>query len=216
MDNSILRLTWSDGHVSRYDFNWLEKRNFSKENREKYLKTVYKLPPKLWSHHQFETAYERFNYRDVIGSDDVLRDWLEALTVNGCALITGAPLEERELHNLADRVAFIRRTHYGEEFIVQVKEGTTNVAYLSTALQMHTDSPYYDYVPGVNLLHCIVQTNSPGAFNLLCDGFYVAKRLQHEHPDHFKCLTDTLVNWSDYGEEDGVQFHSVHRAPIIW
>ena len=49
-----------------------------------------------------------------------------------------------------------------EEFTVRNTEGTTNVAYRSAKLQMHTDLPYYEYKPGANLLHCLVQSESNG------------------------------------------------------
>jgi gamma-butyrobetaine dioxygenase len=102
-----------------------------------------------------------------------------------------------------------------EEFIVQAKPGTTNVAYLSTHLQLHTDLPYYDYKPGVNLLHCLVQSESAGGENLLANAFHVANVLKITWPDYFKLLSTVLVNWSDVGEEDGNKFHSIYRAPII-
>lgn len=98
---------------------------------------------------------------------------------------------------------------------MKAKEGTNNVAYLSAPLQMHSDLPYYEYKPGVNLLHCLVQSNSPGAFNLLSDGFFVAQRLKREHPEFYQVLTTTLVNWSDYGNEDGFSFQKIYRAPVI-
>lgn len=139
-----------------------------------------------------------------------------ALSVNGVALIEDTPLEETACRRLADRVGFIRRTHYGEEFIVRNKEDTSNVAYLSTPLQMHTDLPYYEYKPGVNLLHCLVQTRSPGAFNMLTDGLWVVEQIRERFPKEFDVLTNTLVDWVDVGEEDGNRFNSRYRAPVIW
>lgn len=38
---------------------------------------------------------------------------------------------------------------FREEFHVTAKPNTSNVAYLSGHLQMHTDLPYYEYTPGV-------------------------------------------------------------------
>lgn len=130
-------------------------------------------------------------------------------------MITDTPSTEWEARRLADRIRFIRRTHYGEEFIVRAKEQTSNVAYLSTPLQMHTDLPYYEYKPGVNLLHCLVQTSSSGAYNLLADGFAVAARLQQSHPEFFQILSTTIVDWWDVGEENGNPFHSKYRAPVL-
>lgn len=95
-----------------------------------------------------------------------LKEWLRALTVNGVAVIEDAPFEKNACRRLAERVGFIRRTHYGEEFLVANEEGlpTTSNASQCKTLPMHTDMPYYEYKPGVNLLHCLVQTQSPGWF----------------------------------------------------
>jgi gamma-butyrobetaine dioxygenase len=81
---------------------------------------------------------------------------------------------------------------------------------------MHTDLPYYDYKPGVNLLHCLVQSQSTGGENLLADAFNAANTLKTNHPEYHELLATVLVNWSDVGEEDGNKFHSINRAPIIW
>lgn len=100
---------------------------------------------------------------------------------------------------------------------MKAKEGTSNVAYLSTPLQMHTDLPYYDYKPGCNLLHCLVQSSNPtGGENLIADGFYVAEQLRQHHPDDFRLLSETLVDWSDLGADEAGTFHSIYRAPVIW
>lgn len=144
-----------------------------------------------------------------------LRAWLEALSINGCAMIQNASLDENDCRKIANRIGFIRKTHYGEEYFVRHRENTNNLAYRSEPLQMHTDLPYYEYTPGINLLHCIVQSSSPGAFNLLTDGFYLAERLKAEYPNYYRILTETLVNWSDYGEENGNQFKKIYRLPII-
>lgn len=209
-----LKIIWSDSHESVYHLNWLKERNFSPENRTNYLNNLYKPPLRLWSKNGFKL--EHFQYGEIMDSNEGLAAWLESLAINGVALIKNASLDENVCRNVADRVGFIRKTHYGEEFIVKAKENTSNVAYLSSPLQMHSDLPYYDYKPGVNLLHCIVQSKSPGAFNLLTDGFYVAECMRKKYPNFYGTLTQTLVNWSDYGEENGNRFQKINRAPVIW
>lgn len=138
------------------------------------------------------------------------------MTVNGIALIKNTPQTEQEARKIVNRVGFIKKTHYGEEFIVKAKEGTSNVAYLSAPLQLHTDLPYYEYKPGSNLLHCLVQSKSFGAKNTIVDGFYVADYMKLNYPNYYKILTSILVNWSDIGQEDGKSFHSIYRAPMFW
>lgn len=96
------------------------------------------------------------------------------------------------------------------------KPGTSNVAYLSTPLQLHGDLPYYEYMPGANFLHCFMQTESEGGYSLMSDGFYAAETLKLKEPELFNILSTTLVDWSDVGQEDGNKFHSIYRAPVIW
>lgn len=213
-----MEVTWNDNneHKSIFSLEWLKERNFSCENRERYLKTFYRLEKRLWSKKDFVDVIKHFDFTKIIEDDAVLHDWLSALTINGIAIIRNTPQTELEARRVADRVGFIRRTHYGEEFMVKAKEATSNVAYLSAPLQMHTDLPYYQYAPGVNLLHCLVQSKSSGGQNLIADAFYVATLMKNDYPAEFKALSTTLVNWTDIGkEETGPPFHSIYRAPVI-
>ncbi|KFB45216.1 AGAP012477-PA-like protein [Anopheles sinensis] len=213
-----LEVLWEEGHRSVYELQWLLDRSFREGDTREYLREWYRPDPVLWGAERFEAGevLQEFRFQEVLHDDEVLLRWIEALIRYGVVMIKGAPLTEHECRRLAERVGFIRKTHYGEEFIVKAKEGTSNVAYLSTPLQMHTDLPYYDYKPGCNLLHCLVQsTNTVGGENLIADGFYVAERMRHEHPDDFQLLAETLVNWSDLGEDEGGAFHSIYRAPMI-
>ncbi|XP_055550549.1 gamma-butyrobetaine dioxygenase-like [Wyeomyia smithii] len=214
-DGTKLAITWNDGHRSEFTSEWLMERNFTEENCQQYSEDWYRPRPRLWSKQQFEQVLNHFQYEDVINCNATLLEWVEALIHHGVVMIHDAPLAEMECRRLAERVGFIRKTHYGEEYMIKAKEGTSNVAYLSAPLQMHTDLPYYDYLPGCNLLHCLVQSESQGGRNLLCDAFYVAERMRQEFPVEFKALSETLVNWSDLGEDEGWQFHSIYRAPVI-
>jgi gamma-butyrobetaine dioxygenase len=171
---------------------------------------------KLWGKKDFPKVLKNFDFHKILETDRELRDWLETLAIYGIAMIKNTPLTIDETRKIADRVGFIRKTHYGEEFVVQNKEGTSNVAYLSQNLQMHTDLPYYEYKPGTNLLHCLVQCKSNGGDNTISDGFFVAKLMQENFPDYYRVLTETLVNWFDVGQESGNEFHSIYRAPVIW
>lgn len=138
------------------------------------------------------------------------------LARSGVALIKNAALTTDQCRLLANRVSYLRKTQYGEEYFVRDNPNAKNYAYTSNPLQFHSDLPYYEYKPGVTMLHCISQTKSPGAFNLLVDGFYVAERLRKENPKAFKILSTTLINWCDYGEDNGLEFETIFRNPVIW
>lgn len=145
----------------------------------------------------------------------VFYQWLEAMAHYGAAVIKNAPLTTDQCKRLADHVGYVRETHYGKQFTIRADPNAQNVAFTAKSLQFHTDLPYYEYLPGVNLLHCITQTQSSGAVNYLADGFYAAERLKNENPKAYECLTKTLVNWCDYGEDNGFTFESILRYPVI-
>ncbi|KAI9582317.1 hypothetical protein GQX74_015440 [Glossina fuscipes] len=141
--------------------------------------------------------------------------WLECLATYGVAIIKEAPIEKSVVRQLGNRVGFLKSTTYGEEFIVQAKADAKNVAYLSDPLPPHTDLPYYEYKPGCNLLHCMVQSKSKGGYNLLVDAFHIADRMKAEHTKDYKILLSTLVDWNDIGSENDRVFHNIWRAPVI-
>lgn len=142
--------------------------------------------------------------------------WLEAISRYGVVMIKNAQQKEDQMRRLAERVAYLRRTQFGDEYAVRAVPDAKNYAYTSNPLQHHSDLPYHDYKPGVTLLHYLQQTKSPGAYNLLVDAFYAAERLRKENPNAFKCLSTTLINWCDYGEYFGSKFITIFRDPVIW
>lgn len=210
-----IHINWDDDHKSTFTYDWLKGRSFSKALQEEYLKENYVPTRKLWGKDDFFNIMHRHDYKNVMSDKKAFYNWLTDLSVYGVVLIENAPLDETECRKLSEKVAFIRKTHYGEDFHVKNKPGTNNVAYLNGGLQLHTDLPYYQYKPGTNLLHCVVQTEQEGGENLLTDVFNIAQKLRKERPEVFKILSKTEVNWCDVGEEDGIKFNKILRSPMI-
>lgn len=46
-------------------------------------------------------------------SDEILLQWLETLAIYGISIIKSCGLEHDRINNLASRVAFLKKTHYG-------------------------------------------------------------------------------------------------------
>ncbi|XP_065341216.1 gamma-butyrobetaine dioxygenase-like [Cloeon dipterum] len=214
-DGKTVIVDWLDAHSSRFSAEWLHERRFEEDARKKWLST-YKQKKHIWGSAQEENfPRKRFNFSAVMSTDGDLLQWLLELEMRGVAILEGADGDENTVRKLAERVAFIRRTHYGEEFNVKSKSDPSNVAYTEQALQLHTDLPYYEYKPGVNMLHCLVQAQGEGGENQLVDSLRVAMQLKQNNPEAYKALTTVPVDWSDRGEEDGRPFQSLHRAPVI-
>lgn len=112
-DGNLVDITWHDGHRSQFNASWMSKRNFTQQNTEQYLEEWYRPKPRLWKRSKFGEVLKSFEFDDVIGRDEALQAWIEALIRYGVVMIRNAPLTELECRKLANRVGFIRKTHYG-------------------------------------------------------------------------------------------------------
>lgn len=214
--NMNLILQWDDNHVSRFSIDWLKERSFGEEAQKKYLAEVYRPTRITWSDDTFESVKKTYEYEDIMKNDSILYKWLFDLAQYGMVFIKNTPIDKRTAVRVAERVAFVRKTHYGEEFEIKNNPGTTNVAYLSGMLQLHSDLPYYEYMPGITMLHCLVQADvERGGESLLCDGLYHAEKLRKENKEAFDILSSVEVNWLDIGNEHGEKYHSIFRCPVI-
>jgi gamma-butyrobetaine dioxygenase len=103
-----------------------------------------------------------------------------------------------------------RDTNFGLMFDVHTQPGATDLAYTSRALDPHTDNPYRDPVPGVQLLHCLVNETT-GGLSTLVDGHAVVEHLREVDPQALEVLTSTPVR---FRYRDATT-ELVHQAPLI-
>ena len=73
---------------------------------------------------------------------------------------------------------------FGALFDVRSTAEASDLAYTSLPLDPHTDNPYRDPVPGVQLLHCLVNETS-GGHSTLVDGLAAARALESRDPEAF-------------------------------
>lgn len=213
--NHSVNINWTDGHSSSFELEWLIKRSFNQDTQESYLNLSYQQAKKFWTKSDFVDAFAKFDFNDILQSDEVFVQWLEHMATYGIALIENTPNTKNEVRKIAERVGFIKKTHYGDEFTVTKKKSTTAYAYRPLKLQLHVDMPFYEQMPGINMLHCVTQSRSGGG-NTLVDGFYIAELLRQTQPSFFRVLSSVRVNWCDYGEENGMKHEVLLRAPVIW
>src|SRR5437016_4146772 len=67
----------------------------------------------------------------------------------------------------------------------------TNLAYTGLGLGAHTDNPYREPTPTLQLLHCLA-SSAEGGENTLVDAFRVAEELPR---DHFELLARTPIQF---------------------
>jgi len=208
-----VEVVWDDDHKSLYSLKWLKERSFSKAAQKAWLESNRPLY-QTWDSEFFKNIPVR-DFNDVMVNDEVTLQWLLQLENYGLCILENVPSHLGNVRKVIERVGFIKKTHYGEDFSVASKSNASNIAYTRTFLQLHTDLPYYEYMPGVNFLHCHIQYQGEGGDSLWTDGFHIAELLKKHDPAAFKILSETDVSWSDIGRENGYDFDQVLQAPVI-
>jgi [2-(trimethylamino)ethyl]phosphonate dioxygenase len=162
-----------------------------------------------------------------------LSDWLSDINTYGFATMTGLPTDPDSLFRAVDLFGFIRETNYGRCFEVRAEINPVNLAYTGLGLQAHTDNPYRDPVPTLQILSCIENT-ADGGESIVVDGFKAAQVLQAENDSHFELLSQYCARFSYQGSNDvslsskkpmielnpdgeliGIRFNNRSAAPFV-
>jgi len=120
--------------------------------------------------------------------------WLKSFLELGFIILTGVPTKPQTVLEVAASFGFTRDTNFGAFFDVRSVPDATDLAYTSVSLDPHTDNPYRSPVPGVQLLHCLVNETT-GGLSTLVDGFAAAETLRAQDPDAFQLLAKTPVRF---------------------
>jgi len=211
-----ISVTWPDEHVSVFKSEWLHSRRLTEEqDTSKRPSTLNREGVIFWNADQLQEKIPRYDFAEVIEDDRKLYEWLHSLHSMGIALVTNTPPQSDEGYKLCERVGYHKTTHYGHRFEVHAKFDANNLAYTSQSLPLHVDLPYYDYVPGVQMLHCIEQASSAGGANQFVDGFYVAQQLKENDPETFNILTTTRFQFVDFGKDMFGEFNKKFSRLMI-
>ena len=112
----------------------------------------------------------------------------------GFVLLHDVPAEPGMVLEVAASFGFVRETNYGRLFDVRVEPRPGNLAFTSRAILPHTDNPYRDPVPTVQLLHCLRRRRATGGDTGLVDGFAAARGAARRGPrDRLTLLARTPV-----------------------
>jgi gamma-butyrobetaine dioxygenase len=182
-----------DHHRSVFTREWLAREAFANvgDGRSEQSK-------RLWSAADLDPSVQHAEWsiycRDATSRLNVLR----GIEVLGFAILHGTPVTERTVLDIAKTFGFVRDTNYGELFDVRVESNPNNLAFTSGEISPHTDNPYRDPVPTMQLLHCL-SNDVDGGESGLVDGFRAATILRDERPRYFDILTRTPLTfaWSD-------------------
>jgi gamma-butyrobetaine dioxygenase len=173
-------VSFSDGHTSVFDPDWL------RTNAGEPSPTA----RRLWGA-EIQNELPAAHYEEVAAGGEPLRRWLAWVDELGFAILTGGPTEPETVTRTAELFGFVRETNYGRLFDVKTVVNPTNLAYTGLGLGAHTDNPYREPTPTLQLLHCLA-SSADGGENTLVDSFRVAQDLTQED---FALLASTPIRF---------------------
>ena len=153
----------------------------------------------LWDRNMSSTL-PIINFDKFIKSDFDLWKWLDKFLKYGFGKIIDGPEKQDTLFELVKRFGYVRETNYGRKFEVRSIKNPSNLAYTSKGLEAHTDNPYRDPVPSLQILYSI-ENSATGGESVVVDGFNAALKLKDENLEMFNVLSTYNVSFQFSGEE---------------
>jgi gamma-butyrobetaine dioxygenase len=216
---SVFSRSWLAAHaLDDHDANGHDGDERTEDNKELWLPDdLDRLPEASWPGYLGEPA-------DRASALDAVLRW-------GFVLLHDVRAEPGMVLEVAASFGFVRETNYGRLFDVQVEPRPGNLAFTSRRILPHTDNPYRDPVPTVQLLHCLHAADDGGETGLV-DGFAAAAELRATDRETFDLIASTpvpfgyrdkrtelrasqpLIQLSPRGRIRGVRFNNRSAQPL--
>lgn len=199
LDEDNVELEFSDGYRGRYRLDALTAEFDPNDGCP---------PPQPWT--------AELDHRDLtypwpeLGNVDTLFAAVETFLRFGFIVISEVPTQPEEILRVARRFGNVRETNFGQYFEVYSRAQSNDLAYRSVPLAPHTDNPYREPVPGIQLLHCLAN-ETQGGWSTLADSLSACDVLAGEDPDGFAALCATPVRFRFVDRDNEL----IERRPII-
>ncbi|MDX1710303.1 MAG: TauD/TfdA family dioxygenase [Rhodovibrionaceae bacterium] len=128
----------------------------------------------------------------------------------GFCILHATPVRPGALAEIAGRFGFLRDTNFGSLFDVMSKPNPSDLAYTGSGILAHSDNPYRHPVPGIQLLHCLVN-EAEGGLSTLVDGLRIAQELERLAPEEAEVLASTPVRFRYHSDVAIME----SRAPLL-
>ena len=192
----------------KFSSRWLETHVY--DNRKNNSKVWINPDLKIWSNTTIKSI-PIINYKTAKSNKKLLLKWLKSLHCYGFAKMTGCEKKSGTVIKIAKLFGYVRETNYGKWFNVKSKTNAVNLAYTNLALQAHTDNPYRNPVPTIQILHCL-KSSTKGGDSKVVDGFNAAFRLKKENKKYFNLLSKYCSHFEFKGKKN---VHLKSRFPMI-
>ncbi len=146
----------------------------------------------------WDAALGSFPYHDwssvVAGDPDAMLATLRSFHELGFFVLRGVPVDPGTLEHLVPHFGHLTETNFGRLFDVVSVPNPTDLAYTALHLTAHTDNPYRQPVPGIQILHALVN-EAPGGDSTLSDGLAAVRALEAADPEAYRVLCEADVEF---------------------
>lgn len=178
-ESGVLHVHVSDGHHIRVGVSWLndhirasDRRSNPAQGRDLWDSTAPEIPVTV----------------DGVDLDVERLMWLDLLHARGILTFGDQQDGEHGLRAVAAAIGPIRLTNYGEVWTVDATVEPVTAVDSERSLRVHTDLPYLDTPPGVQLM-MVDNDGVEGGESTFVDGFAVAEYIRATDPDAWRLLT---------------------------
>ena len=185
LSKDFLEVTFNDGASTKLSIQELIE-EFSNNDFIKLIKKV-----------EWDSSLDDlniFDFKENFFEKEEMYNALVSFYKYGFVIFKDVPTKDNFLINFANAIGSVRRTNFGEFFNVRSKPNPNDLAYTSLPLAPHTDNPYRNPVPCIQILHCI-ENNVQGGLSTLVDGFTVTEKLKKDFPKYYKILSEVKVRF---------------------
>ncbi|KAK3555292.1 hypothetical protein QTP86_014972, partial [Hemibagrus guttatus] len=209
VDQENLFLTWPDGHITRYNLEWLAKNSYEGQ------KWSAMQPRILWNSEIYSNAkVPSASWEKFMSCDEELKTFLNNFLLYGIAFVEDVPATIDATETVTKRVSIIRETMYGRMWSFTSDFSRGDTAYTKLALDRHTDTSYFQEPCGIQVFHCL-RHEGTGGRTLLVDGFYSAKKVLKQSPENFELLSRVPIK-HEFIENLGTHSnHMIGIGPIL-
>ncbi|SDL18188.1 gamma-butyrobetaine dioxygenase [Franzmannia pantelleriensis] len=183
-DEHHVELVFSDGHRETYDLRVLANE----------LDAASRFPDAEPWNASLDQRRVRFDWTQVLENPAYFQASLDAYLRYGYIVLYGVPTDPERILQVGSHFGYVKETNFGRYFEVYSRPNGNDLAYRSVALGPHTDNPYRNPVPGIQLLHCLVNETS-GGLSTLADSLKVLEQLREETPEGYELLKTTSVRF---------------------
>jgi gamma-butyrobetaine dioxygenase len=184
---------FNDGHVATFPADWLleQSRPPGGDGRSEMDK-------RRWRAADLASCMPISDWAAYSSDAELRLRLLESVALVGFSILRGVPTIDNAVLGVAQTFGYVRETNYGRVFDVRAQVDANNLAFTGLAIAPHTDNPYRDPVPTLQLLHCLSNAVDGGDSGLV-DGFEAAAVLREEDSTSFSLLSETTVTfaWRD-------------------